>query len=206
MLYCNYLNFLHMKISTKKGDKGKTTLLKGIKVDKDHPIIDLNGTIDELNSAIGVAASYIKENKPKEAISHVQKKLFNIGSNIATPIKEKTQEIQKIFDSDIKWLENQIDDLEQKLPELNEFILPGGEKGAAHLFHARAICRKAERKLVTYLKKLKKEHPERKKEIDLILIYLNRLSDYLFLSARDENIRGNKEEAKWKDKTRKKSI
>ncbi|MDA0987324.1 MAG: cob(I)yrinic acid a,c-diamide adenosyltransferase [Bacteroidetes bacterium] len=181
-----------MKIYTKTGDKGETSLFGGKRVSKNSLRIDCYGTVDELNSFIGIICS----NKPSKKISLllnvIQNELFIIGADLATPNDAKTKSFQKISNKNIKNLENYIDNLELKLPKLKNFILPGGSVVGSSLHYARTVCRSAERKVVA-LSKLEL--------IDkLLIVYLNRLSDLLFVMARYENKENKKSEINWVSK------
>ncbi len=168
-----------MKIYTKTGDDGSTGLYGGERVPKDSLRVECYGTIDELNSTLGLACSEIKGAVISQLLLSIQNKLFTLGGELATPKIKVGMNIVKIQNDDILFVENEIDKFEEKLEPLKQFILPGGSKGASHLHFARSICRRAER-LVTSL--------SQKEEIsNLILIYLNRLSDLLFVLARYEN-------------------
>lgn len=167
-----------MKIATKAGDKGKTRLLGEKFCTKDSPLVNLLGDIDELNSFLGLLASFSGLITRKN-ILQIQKTLFLSG-------KLLLQKKDQFPENEIKDLEKQIEIMEKKLPALTHFIIPGGSKTAGFSHVSRAICRRAERSLVR-LKKFQKIDP-------LILIYFNRLSDWLFLLARMENKRGHKTE------------
>lgn len=159
-----------MKIYTKTGDKGETSLLGGTRVRKSHEKIEAYGTVDELNAAIGVlAASAPSHTAFLRAIQH---NLFNVGSLLATERKLNFN-LPELKESDILELENEIDRLNDQLPPLNNFILPGGSLQSAYAHMARTICRRAERRVVD----LSENH-------SLIVQYLNRLSDYLFVLSR----------------------
>lgn len=164
-----------MSISTKKGDRGKTSLIaSGDKkiVYKDCPEIAAIGSIDEVESFLGLAASFIRERKVVSFLEKIQTDLFLVNSILAGARKDFTQE-------KIRWLEREIETLEEHLPVLRQFILPGGSRPAAFLQVARTVARRAERDLVAQRKKEKFD--------PTILVYLNRLSDFLFLLARKVN-------------------
>ena len=173
------------KIYTKTGDKGKTSLFDGKKVLKSDVKVDAYGTIDELNSSIGLASTFIKISLINKELEEIQNDLLEIGSALAVStslpvpqLENRPEEFEKI-----------IDKLTYKMPELKEFILPGGGRGGAQLHLARTIARRAERNIVEL---------SRKEKIDpIILIYLNRLSDLLFTMARFVNFKEKKKEKKW---------
>lgn len=186
-----------MKIYTKTGDKGDTSLFTGQRVPKNDPYIDAIGTVDETNSAIGVALALIpKENKILEELEKeliiIQHALFDVGAALATPRSSASDtKIQKTrFDADeTALLEKWIDSKEKELPKLHHFILPGGHPAGAMLHLARSICRRSER-LVVPMK-------QRGDVSDTVMIYLNRLSDYLFVSSRYLNHLLKNPETKW---------
>jgi len=168
-----------MKIYTKTGDKGETGLFGGQRVWKDDLRIEAYGTVDELNAVMGVALVEVKSEEISQSLSRIQNELFLLGSDLATPFEEVKVKIKRIDNVHIKILEDEIDLFEEKLEELRNFILPGGSKGSAYLHLARAICRRAERHVTSLAK-----------SIDIgseVVIYLNRLSDLLFVLSRYEN-------------------
>jgi cob(I)alamin adenosyltransferase len=175
------------KIYTRAGDRGETTLISGKKVTKDHPRTATCGTIDELNSALGVAASFIQDKKITGIIQDTQNELFNIGAELAGEGKLKRFQLE---DSKIEDLEQTIDHYDQDLTNLQTFILPAGTAAAAFLHQARTICRRAEREVVALAKK-GKVSPH-------VIAYLNRLSDLLFVLARYSNKKAGRKEVSWK--------
>lgn len=181
-----------MKIYTKTGDKGETGLFGGQRVSKDHPRICAYGTVDELNSFIGLAIIEVKNQEVKDLLFNIQNKLFTIGSDLATPETEKNSKlkIQRADKSFIDELEKQIDYFSEKLEPLRNFILPGGTKASALLHICRTISRRAEREVVV-LKKMDSIS-------DIILIYLNRLSDLFFVLSRFENQVSGIPDTKWR--------
>lgn len=180
-----------MKIYTKTGDKGETGLFGGGRVLKSEPRIEAYGTIDELNSVIGVAVTEVKDAEIKALLEKIQNQLFTAGSDLAAPRGEKELSyIQRMDLGSAAELEAEIDKFDAKLPELKNFILPGGTKGAAYLHLARTVCRRAERLVVAL-----------HNSVDIgteILVYLNRLSDLLFVLARYENHVQNIPDVIWK--------
>jgi cob(I)alamin adenosyltransferase len=181
-----------MKIYTKTGDKGETSLFGGRRVWKNDTRINAYGTVDELNSVFGLILTEIKNEELKQIALSIQHELFIVGSDLATPNDKGNKGflISRIDASHTKRLEEIIDKYESQLPELRNFILPGGLKGAALLHNARTICRRAEREVISLA---------RKEEINSELeIYLNRLSDLLFVLARFENFSNGKEDIFWR--------
>ncbi|WP_375581266.1 cob(I)yrinic acid a,c-diamide adenosyltransferase [Marivirga tractuosa] len=165
-----------MKIYTKGGDKGKTSLLGGSRVSKAHLRIDAYGNVDELNSWMGVLRDH-KENTSRNLLFiEIQDRLFTIGSQLAKEPGESKFPIPDISESDVERLEATIDEMTESLPPMKNFILPGGHQLVSFTHVARTVCRRAERGVVAL-----KEHEEVN---DLIITYLNRLSDYLFMLSR----------------------
>lgn len=178
-----------MSIYTRKGDKGQTALANGTIVSKANPRVDAYGTIDELNSEIGVALSHFKRGRSvriQKELINIQNDLLEIGSVLANPenilaadLKKRVSEFEKL-----------IDQLADNLPKLNTFILPGGSPVGSQLHLVRAVARRAERKVVNLIQKQTID-PE-------IAIYLNRLSDLLFIMARHVNQDAGEKELIWK--------
>jgi len=185
-----------MKVYTKTGDKGTTALFGGTRVPKDHIRIESYGTIDELNSWIGLIRDQDIGKTYKEVLIEVQDRLFTAGAILATPPDKETLKngkprlnIPKIIAADIELLENQIDDMENSLPQMTHFVLPGGHFTVSYCHIARCVCRRAERLSV---------HLSHEEPIDeLVIKYLNRLSDYLFVLARKLSADLGAEEVKW---------
>jgi cob(I)alamin adenosyltransferase len=166
------------KIYTKTGDLGKTSLIGGTKVLKSHIRIDTYGTVDELNSYIGLLADHISDPYVKSVIKEIQDRLFTIGSSLACdPEKEPMMKIPDLKESDIVFLEKEIDKMHDVLPPMKFFILPGGHVAISTSHVARCICRRTERCCVNMMDHDLFVDP-------LIIKYLNRLSDYLFVLAR----------------------
>ncbi len=167
-----------MKIYTKTGDKGITSLIGGTKVSKAHLRIEAYGTIDELNSYIGLCNDLLSDNNSRAILPEVQDRLFTIGAALACdPEKETKMKIPDLKEEDIILLENEIDKMDAVLPSMKSFILPGGHPIISHLHVARCICRRAERSCVRLESGNNEVEP-------IIPKYLNRLSDYLFILAR----------------------
>ncbi|QFT88057.1 Cob(I)yrinic acid a,c-diamide adenosyltransferase [Bacillus sp. THAF10] len=177
-----------MKIYTKTGDKGQTSLVYGQRVGKNHARVEAYGTCDEANSMIGLAVSYMKEEqfaKKEELLtsfSTIQTILFHVGAELATP---KGKDVKwKLTEQHVKKLEEEMDEMDAVLPPLTNFILPGGSKAGAALHSARTIVRRAERSAVVLNEEIS----------PYVLAYLNRLSDYLFIAARYMNSQLKQEE------------
>jgi cob(I)alamin adenosyltransferase len=178
-----------MKIYTKTGDNGTTSLFSGGRVSKKDLRVEAYGTVDELNSYLGVARSFEPSEKTNEYLEKVQNQLFRLGADLATPMDAKAEWLVRITAEEVAWLEETIDEMTAVLPELKNFILPGGVPAAAHLQVARTICRRAERVLVALV-----EHEAVNEQVKF---YLNRLSDWLFTLARYENWQAGESEIKW---------
>jgi cob(I)alamin adenosyltransferase len=185
-----------MKIYTKTGDNGTTALFGGTRVTKDHLRIESYGTVDELNSHIGLIRDQNFNANYKDILIEIQDRLFTVGAILATPpekevMKNGEKRLQNlgIIESDIELLENEIDAMEEALPPMTHFVLPGGHTTVSYCHIARCVCRRAER-LAVHL-----NHNEPVAEI--AIKYLNRLSDYLFVLARKLSHDLNAEEVKW---------
>ncbi len=180
-----------MKIYTKKGDKGETSLFRGGRISKASLRVRAYGTVDELNSFIGFARSQKLSDKIDEALDKAQHDLFVIGSDLSTGFeKESASKTELRLPKDSQaFLENAIDEMETELEPLKNFILPGGTQTASALHIARTICRRAERECVE-LAQSENINPH-------IIIYLNRLSDFLFDAARYENKIAGKRDVIW---------
>ncbi len=180
-----------MKIYTKTGDKGETGLFGGERVSKHSTRLDAYGTIDELNSFIGLAITEIKNNEINNILIGLQNKLFVVGSDLATPETDKNKKLNIVRTPDlfIEETEKDIDRFDSQLDELKNFILPGGSKGASLLHICRTIARRAEREIVAL---------KNTEEIgNNIVIFLNRLSDLFFVLSRFENKYSNIPDTKW---------
>ncbi|NTW00570.1 MAG: cob(I)yrinic acid a,c-diamide adenosyltransferase [Oscillochloris sp.] len=177
-----------MKIYTKTGDAGETGLWGGLRVSKDSLRVHAYGTADECNAAIGVARASGIDGKLDEVLGQVQAQLFVVGADLATP-GEAGPSIPRVGVAEIEFLEAQIDALESELEPLRQFILPGGTLAASHLHMARTICRRAERWAVSLV------HDEELRPE--VLMYLNRLSDFLFVAARVANARAATPDVPW---------
>lgn len=180
------------KIYTKTGDKGTTSLIGGTKVSKSHLRIEAYGTVDELNSYTGLCRDQLTDENSRAILQEIQDRLFTIGSSLACdPDKEPKMKIPDLKEEDISLLEKEMDTMNETLPPMKNFILPGGHVVVSHLHVARCICRRAERCCV----RLEAENLE----VDPIVIkYLNRLSDYLFVLARFTAFKLKAGEIVWK--------
>lgn len=181
-----------MKIYTKTGDEGLTGLFGGGRVSKDHARVDAYGDVDELNAFVGFARSADRMPEIDEILVGIQRDLFSIGALLATPDREKMQQHltkARISGDRIVELEHTIDACDRELEPLKAFILPGGTQKAAALHVARTVCRRAERRVI---------HLQREAEVpQIVVVYLNRLSDVLFTLARFANTRAGAGEVTW---------
>lgn len=180
------------KIYTKTGDKGQTSLIGGVRVSKSHIRIESYGTVDELNSYIGMVNDMAADKQVGEWLREVQDRLFTVGSVLATnQDKEVKMKLPDLHDADVAWLELRIDKMNEILPEMRSFILPGGNLASSTCHVARCVCRRAERLCVAMM-----EHDEQVP--DLIIQYLNRLSDFLFVLSRYLSHINGAEEIPWR--------
>jgi len=184
-----------MKIYTKTGDLGKTSLLGGTRVSKDDLRIHAYGTVDELNSYIGLVRDQEVNEKRKTVLKEIQDRLFTIGSTLAADPAKTSIKKPDLHQEDIQLLEMEIDQMESTLPELKSFILPGGHTSVSFCHLARCVCRRAERHVVGLAETA---------EIDpLVIMYLNRLSDYLFVLARKMGAELQVPEITWNARSKK---
>jgi cob(I)alamin adenosyltransferase len=180
-----------MKIYTKTGDKGTTSLIGGTRVPKHHMRIETYGTVDELNSYIGMIRDLSAENEHLDIVlNEIQDRLFTIGSHLAADPEKSRMKLPDLQEEDVKLLENEIDSMNESLPELRSFILPGGHTTSSWCHLARCVCRRCER-LVSHLSEENEVHP-------VVIVYINRLSDYLFVLARKVLLDHKKYEINWK--------
>lgn len=186
-----------IKIYTKTGDAGKTSLIGGTKVPKSNIRIDSYGTVDELNSFIGMVRDQVDDSNSKNVLKEIQDRLFTIGSSLACdPEKEPLMKIPDLKEEDVTFLEREIDKMNETLPPMKNFILPGGHLAVSTAHVARCVCRRAERICVAM--------HENEEFVDLLVLkYLNRLSDYLFVLARYIGHLLNAEEIAWKPRVAK---
>jgi len=183
-----------MKIYTRTGDDGSTGLFGGGRIRKSDPRIECYGTIDELNAAVGLAAAAAKSPavyEMRDWLRQIQHELFNIGSHLATATESPSSaKLPALEESMVGRLEMQIDQAEEQLAPLRQFILPAGDETACRLHLTRTICRRAERRIVGFA--MDRPVPQ------IIITYLNRLSDWLFVMARLANSRAGVEDVPWK--------
>lgn len=175
-----------MRIYTKFGDKGNTSLFGGATVPKSDPRLEAYGSVDELNAVLGVVLSFGENGSLAESITKIQSDLFLVGAELASK-KGKTRKIQP---KRVGEIEAEIDRMEAELPPLHNFIMPGGSKTASLLHLARTVCRRAERAIVALSQK-EKVNPD-------IVVYMNRIGDLLFILARYANYRKKVSEITWK--------
>lgn len=185
-----------MKVYTKTGDTGTTSLFGGTRVPKHHIRIESYGTVDELNSHIGLIRDQNINQLYKNVLIEVQDRLFTVGAILATPPEKETlkngqKRLQNlgILESDIEYLENEIDTMEDSLPQMTHFVLPGGHTTVSYCHIARCVCRRAER-LAVHLHELEPTDEN-------VIKYLNRLSDYLFVLARKLSFDLKADEVQW---------
>ena len=178
-----------MKIYTKTGDKGQTSLIGGTRVPKHHLRIESYGTVDELNSYIGLIRDQQVSEYQQNLLKEIQDRLFTIGSALASDPEKSKMKIPDLHQEDIELLEKEIDTMTAQLPELRHFILPGGSNAVSFCHLARCVCRRAERICV---------HLSEDSFVDeKVMVYLNRLSDYLFVLSRKLCFDNQIEENKW---------
>lgn len=178
-----------MKVYTKKGDGGQTSLYGGTRVSKSHIRIEAYGTVDELNSCVGVVMTYLEEQEEIAFWQGIQSRLFDIGAILATDGHKKSLFLPEVKEEHIEEMESKIDVLEQNLEPLKHFILPSGHISVAQCHVARTVCRRAERAVVAL--GLEEDLPQ------VLVKYLNRLSDLLFVMSRELGRRFDVKELKW---------
>ncbi|RZK10546.1 MAG: cob(I)yrinic acid a,c-diamide adenosyltransferase [Flavobacterium sp.] len=178
-----------MKIYTKTGDKGQTSLIGGTRVPKYHLRIETYGTVDELNSYIGLIMCQDIDSHHQVLLKEIQDRLFTVGSSLAADPEKSKMKIPDLHDADVTLLEDEIDGMNMLLPELKHFVLPGGNTVVSYCHLARCVCRRAERLTV--------ELAENSFVDEHVTVYLNRLSDYLFVLARKLTMDFGAEENIW---------
>ncbi len=178
------------RIYTRTGDEGQTSLFAGGRTSKDTARLHAYGTIDELNSVLGLAVAQGLSEDVESKVNAIQSELFVIGADLATPLKAEAPWITRASEEQVTRLEREIDAMDDRLPPLKNFILPGGTPGAAALHVARTVCRRAERWVVALAGE--------ENVNESTLHYVNRLSDWLFIAARYENMLAGREESIWR--------
>ena len=199
------------KVYTKGGDKGETSLVGGERVAKNHPRILAYGTVDELNAIIGIIRTFLQKEQQEGVVQkidpmlyQIQNDLFHVGADLATPIGHRWEGMIRINQEGIEQLETWIDELNEELPPLKEFILPGGGFVGAFFHQGRTVCRRAERDVLDLYHSLKtpntdgQSSEESAEEMFYPLTYLNRLSDYLFVAGRWAAQKLGEKEFMWK--------
>lgn len=182
------------KVYTRTGDKGTTSLVDGSRASKDCLRISAYGTIDELSSTLGLLAAMPDcPDEIKEELTAVQRLMFEIGGYLATPVKPGEEPVIAGLTEETARLEGWIDAIDERLPKLSSFVLPGGTQASAQCHVARTVCRRAEREIISL---------EREEFVDAAVVgYINRLSDYLFVVSRYLNFLAGVEDVAWKPRT-----
>ena len=177
------------RIYTRAGDSGETSLGDGSRVEKTHTLIGAYGTVDELNSQLGLVLACELPTAFRAWLERIQNELFDLGADLSVPLGDERRERLRIRQEQIDELERLCDEVNANLPALKSFVLPGGTEAAARLHVARAVCRRAERDALTAARELAVN--------PLVLVYLNRLSDLLFILARGANAAAGHTEPLW---------
>lgn len=181
------------KIYTKTGDKGQTSLIGGTRLPKHHIRIEAYGTVDELNSYLGLLRDLISENATHALLLEIQDRLFTIGSHLAADPEKNKMPLPSVFENDVERLEKAMDAIDEVVPELKSFVLPGGHTSVSHCHIARCVCRRAERAVLRL---------SENESVDALHIkYLNRLSDYLFMLSRWMSVQLGATETPWKPRS-----
>ncbi len=179
-----------MKVYTRKGDQGKTSLIGGTRVSKSHLRIEAYGTVDELNCYIGLVRDQEVNNGRKDFLKEIQDRLFTVGATLATDPAKSSSKVPDLLQEDIDNLEQAMDKMNEVLPAMKFFVLPGGHQSVSFAHLARVVCRRAERLCIRL--------SEQDEEVEaLVLKYLNRLSDYLFVLSRLMTQELDAEEVPW---------
>lgn len=179
-----------IRIYTKTGDKGETSLIGGTRLPKHHIRIEAYGNVDELNSFVGVVRDHQADDAISKVLIEIQDRLFTIGSLLAADPEKNKMKLPEVKEEDIVYLEKQIDEMDAELPEMKSFVLPGGHPVVSFCHVARCVCRRAERAVLKLA--------ENEKVDEIIYKYLNRLSDYLFVLSRKLTKDFQAEETPWK--------
>lgn len=181
-----------MKIYTRTGDKGYTTLIGGRKIIKNHIRIEAYGTVDELIAHIGLLHDLVGKKEMQDLLTYIEDRLMACAANLASDQELPEKNLPEVSDGDVTLLENAIDRMEEALPILDGFVLPGGHPSSSHCHIARTVCRRAERNIIALMQE---NHVP-----DILVRYINRLSDFLFVLARKLLFDENKEEIRWDPK------
>jgi cob(I)alamin adenosyltransferase len=181
---------MSVKIYTKTGDKGQTSLIGGTRLPKHHIRIEAYGTVDELNSHIGLVRDSVAEKDLFELLIEIQDRLFTMGSLLAADPEKNKMQLPQLSESDVTLLEKAIDKMNETLPEMKHFVLPGGHTTVSQCHVARCVCRRAERAVLKLA--------ENEKVDEITYKYLNRLSDYLFVLSRKLSFELKANEIQWK--------
>jgi len=179
-----------VKIYTRTGDQGQTSLIGGTRVPKSHERIHTYGTVDELNSYIGLVRDQEVNAGRKEILQEIQDRLFTIGALLASDPEKSKMKLPDLLDTDVRLLEEEMDRMNEQLPEMRSFVLPGGHQSVSFCHLARCVCRRAERLVIGL-----SQHEWMN---ELVIVYLNRLSDYLFVLSRLMGQELGAEEIPWK--------
>ena len=179
------------KIYTKTGDQGETSLIGGVRLPKHHIRIEAYGSVDELNAFIGLVRDQAIDEHAKQLLISIQDRLFTIGSLLAVGKEDTKMKLPSLSEDDILLLENEMDKMDETLPEMKHFVLPGGHTTVSYCHIARCVCRRTERLVVALL-------VSGESHDNLIVQYINRLSDYLFMLGRYIALQLNVEEIPWK--------
>ncbi len=182
---------MSFKIYTKTGDAGQTSLFGGRRLHKHHLRIESYGTVDELNAFTGLVRDAIEDDEIREVLKEIQDRLFTIGANLASD-PEKELPAPDLLDTDIQLLEKEMDRMDADLPPLKNFILPGGHFTVSYCHLARTVCRRAERRVVAL--------SQEEEVSEIVIKYLNRLSDYFFILARSMSQNLGAEEVVWQNR------
>ena len=178
-----------MKIYTKTGDQGQTSLVGGTRISKAHLRIDAYGTVDELNAYIGLLRDQPINETRRDLLKEIQDRLFTIGSLLASEADQTKKRLPDLHEADVELLERQMDEMTETLPPLRAFVLPGGHQSVSFAHVARTVCRRAERLTIAL--------NDQEEVTELVIKYLNRLSDFLFVLSRKMTQELGSEEVTW---------
>ena len=179
-----------MKIYTKTGDQGTTGLIGGTRLSKAHIRIEAYGTVDELNAYLGLLRDQPVNDARRDLLKEIQDRLFTVGSHLASEPDQTRKQLPDLHEADVRLLETEMDRMDEKLPPLRAFVLPGGHTSVSYGHVARTVCRRAERAVI----QLHEQQPVE----EIVIRYLNRLSDYLFVLCRSMALELGVEEVTWK--------